>query len=172
LPGQECPREPSRIGHTLSMNTKSMIRDTDKYYLYDLVADAVTLRAACGVYAHVNSGIFYVHRDMRHEHPKGKVDFVELLQFNRMDPRIYYEFLRPRYKVTASCGSDVPWGGSVGEVRAYAYLGDQRFSADTWFRGFPPRADLVNTTVDAGVSAWMRPCRGTRLSSRRTVNCA
>jgi len=30
----------------------------------------------------------------------------------------------------------VPWGGTIGEVRAYACLGKQHFSADAWFEAF------------------------------------
>ncbi len=33
-PGQECPRTHEELGHTLSMNIKHMVRDTDQYYLY------------------------------------------------------------------------------------------------------------------------------------------
>ncbi|NUM56474.1 MAG: CehA/McbA family metallohydrolase [Candidatus Hydrogenedentes bacterium] len=132
-PGQECPRTHNELGHTIHMNIRNMIRDTSRYYLYDTVFDEVQDQGGLSGYCHVNSGIFHVHRDMTMNVPKGKVDFVELLQFANLGTDIYYDFLNTGFKVTASAGSDVPWGGSVGEVRLYAYLGRKRFTADNWF---------------------------------------
>ena len=68
--------------------------------------------------------------------PRQKVDFVEILQFNSLGTRLYYDFLNFGCKLTASAGSDVPRGGTVGEVRAYAYLGRKSFSANAWFEAF------------------------------------
>jgi hypothetical protein len=64
------------------------------------------------------------------------VDFVELLQFNNLGTGLYYDFLNLGCKLTASAGSDVPWGGTVGEVRAYACLEKKPFSTDAWFEAF------------------------------------
>ena len=135
-PGQECPRTHDQLGHTLAMNITAMVRDTGEYFLYDRVFDAVQDQGGLSGYAHVNSGMFHVHRDMTLNIPRGKVDFVELLQFNRLGTDLYYEFLNLGFKMTASAGSDVPWGGSIGEVRVYTFLGDEPFSADAWFAAF------------------------------------
>ena len=135
-PGQECPRTHDQIGHTLAMNTTSMVRDTDRYFLYDEVFDAVHAQGGLTGYAHINSGLFHVHRDMSLNMPRQKVDFAEILQFNHLGTGLYYEFLNLGCKLTASAGSDVPWGGTIGEVRAYAYLGKKPFSADAWFEAF------------------------------------
>jgi hypothetical protein len=136
VPGQECPRTHDQIGHTLAMNITAMVRDPERYYLYDTVFDAVHAQGGLSGYAHVNSGMFHVHRDMSINVPRGKVDFVEILQFNHLGTDLYYDFLNLGCKLTASAGSDVPWGGTVGEVRAYACLGRQAFSADRWFDAF------------------------------------
>lgn len=135
-PGQECPRTHDQIGHTLAMNILSMVRDPERYFLYDLVFDEVHAQGGLTGYAHVNSGMFHVHRDMSLNVPRGKVDFVEILQFNQLGTDLYYDFLNLGCKLTASAGSDVPWGGTIGEVRAYAYLGKEPFSADNWFKAF------------------------------------
>jgi hypothetical protein len=135
-PGQECPRTHDQIGHTLAMNITSMVRNTDRYFLYDEVFDAVHAQGGLTGYAHVNSGIFHVHRDMSINVPRAKVDFVEILQFNQLGTGLYYEFLNLGCKLTASSGSDVPWGGTIGEGRAYACLGKKPFSADAWFEAF------------------------------------
>ncbi len=123
VPGQECPRTHEQIGHTLAMNITSMVRDTERYFLYDEVFDAVHAQGGLTGYAHVNSGMFHVHRDMSMNVPRQKVDFAEILQFNQLGTDLYYEFLNLGCKLTASSGSDVPWGGTIGEDRAYAYLG-------------------------------------------------
>jgi len=64
------------------------------------------------------------------------VDFGEILQFNHLGTHLYYAFLNLGCQLTASAGSDVPWGGTIGEARVYAFLGDQPFSADAWFAAF------------------------------------
>ncbi len=55
----------------------------------------------------------------------------------------------------AAAGSDVPWGGTVGEVRMYAYIGrDAQFSADAWFdavnngRTFVTNGPMIEFTVN------------------------
>lgn len=136
VPGQECPRTHDQIGHTLAMNITAMVRDPERYFLYDTVFDAVRAQGGLAGYAHVNSGLFHVHRDMSLNVPRGKVDFVEILQFNHLGTDLYYDFLNLGCKLTASAGSDVPWGGTIGEVRAYAYLGNAPFTADNWFEAF------------------------------------
>jgi hypothetical protein len=131
-PGQECPRTPE-LGHTISMNISSMVRDAEKYFLYDWVFDTVHAQGGVTGYCHVLNNAFHVDRDMSINVPKGKVDFVELLQFGNLGTDLYYDFLNNGFKLTASAGSDVPWGGTVGEVRLYAYAGPGEFSADNWF---------------------------------------
>jgi hypothetical protein len=136
VPGQECPRTHDQMGHTLAMNIAAMVRDPERYFLYDTVFDAVHAQGGLTGYAHVNSGLFHVHRDMSINVPREKVDFVEILQFNSLGTGLYYEFLNLGCKLTASAGSDVPWGGTIGEVRAYAFLGGKPFTADNWFAAF------------------------------------
>jgi hypothetical protein len=156
-PGQECPRTHRELGHTLSMNITSMVRDTDKYYLYDWVADTVHGQGGLWGYAHVNSGMFFVYRDMSINIPKNKCDFAEVLQFGNLGTEIWYEFLNAGFKVTASAGSDVPWGGTVGEVRLYAYTGKGDFSADAWFeavrkgRTMVSNGPMLEFTVDSAL---------------------
>jgi len=137
VPGQEDPRTHGELGHTISLNIEQMVRHADNYLLYDLVFDQVHAQGGLVGYAHIlgrrdvrGSG---AHRDMSINVPKNKVDFVELLQFGRLGTSPYYEFLNIGFKLTASAGSDPPWGGTIGEARMYAYVGDQPFSADAWF---------------------------------------
>ncbi len=132
-PGQECPRTHTELGHTIHMNTQNMVRNTDQYFLYDLIFDEVHKQGGLSGYCHVLFNMFQVHRDMSINIPKNKVDFIELMQFNELGTDLFYDFLNLGFKMTASAGSDVPWGGTVGEVRMYAYIGERPFSADAWF---------------------------------------
>jgi hypothetical protein len=156
-PGQECPRTHDELGHTLQMNIRNMIRNTDNYFLYDVVFDQVHAQGGLSGYAHVNSGAFHVHRDMTMNIAKEKIDFVELLQFASMSTDLYYDFLNTGFKVTASAGSDVPWGGTIGEVRVYGYCGKRKFTADRWFdamrkgRTFVTNGVMVDFTVDGAL---------------------
>ncbi len=132
-PGQECPRTHQQIGHTLAMNTTSLVRDTEQYYLYDTVFDAIHAQGGLTGYAHVNADLFFVHRDMSVNVPRGKVDFAEVLQFGNLGTTLWYEFLDLGMPLTAASGSDIPWGGTIGEGRMLAYLGRPTFTADAWF---------------------------------------
>lgn len=156
-PGQECPRTHRELGHTIHMDLLDMVRDTDRYYLYDTVFDAVRAQGGLSGYCHVNSGIFHVHRDMSMNIARGKVDFVEVLQFANLGVDLYYDFLNLGFKVTASAGSDVPWGGSVGEVRVYAYTGKRKLNVDDWFeavrrgRTFVTNGIMLDLSVDGAL---------------------
>ena len=134
-PGQECPRTHGELGHTLAMNTTSMVRDTDRYFLYDWVFDTVHAQGGLTGYAHVFNDGFWVHCDMSINVPANKVDFAEILQFNVLGTSLYYSFLNLGCRLTAAAGSDVPWGGTIGDVRMYSYVGQGPFSADSWFEG-------------------------------------
>lgn len=154
VPGQECPRTHNELGHTISLNLTDMVRDTTRYYQYDWIFEEVAAQGGLSGFAHVNSGIFHVHRGMTLIAPKGLIDFVELLQFANLGTDLYYDFLNLGFKVTASAGSDVPWGGTIGEVRAYAYTGKGKFTADRWFdalergRTFVTNGPMVHLRVD------------------------
>jgi len=156
-PGQECPRT-SKLGHVLAMNTTSMVRDVDKYFLYDWVFDIVHKQGGLTGYAHVHNDGYWVHCDMAINVPKGKADFAEMLQFNVMGTSLYYMFLNLGFKLTAAAGSDVPWGGTIGDVRMYAYTGKGKpFDTDAWFEGvrkgrtFVTNGPLIELFVDDAI---------------------
>ncbi|NUM56477.1 MAG: CehA/McbA family metallohydrolase [Candidatus Hydrogenedentes bacterium] len=132
-PGQECPRTHAELGHTIHMNIRNMIRDTGQYYLYDVIFDAVHAQGGLSGYCHVAWEGFHVHRDMSMNVANGKTDFVEVMQFGKLGTALYHDFLNMGFPITAFAGSDVPWGGSIGEVRMYAYLGKKKFTAENWF---------------------------------------
>lgn len=153
VPGQEDPRI-FNLGHTIALNISERVRDTSRYYLHDWVYDRVQEVGGLYGYAHVNRNLFNIRRDMSLNIPKGKVDFVELLQFHELGTDLYYDFLNLGAKITASAGSDVPWGGTVGEVRVYGYTGTHSLSPDGWFnalakgRTFVTNGPMLEFTVD------------------------
>ncbi|MCL5743949.1 MAG: CehA/McbA family metallohydrolase, partial [Acidobacteria bacterium] len=87
---------------------------------------------------------------------RGKVDFFEILQFRRIGLDDYYDFLNLGQKLTASAGSDLPWGNTMGEARVYAYTGN-RFSVDEWFRAlkqgrtFVTNGPMLELTVNGAL---------------------
>ena len=154
IPGQEDPRtghmggDPDvHLGHALALNLPgSMVRDRSRYYLYDWMFDTARRQGASVGYAHVAGGLFHVARDMSINVPMGKVDFGEILQFDELDTRLYYEFLNLGLRLAASAGSDFPWGGSIGEARVYAYTDpEQGFDVDRWFAAFDAEGTFFNS---------------------------
>ncbi|MEX0322692.1 MAG: CehA/McbA family metallohydrolase [Puniceicoccaceae bacterium] len=131
VPGQEDPR--SHWGHAIGMNLTQLARDLDKYMLNDWVADEIHRQGGLYGYTHVGEGGLGVHRDMTMTGPRGKADFGSIMQ-NILGTERYWDFLNLGFKLTASAGSDVPYGGAVGITRLYAYIGEETpFSADAWF---------------------------------------
>ncbi|MBK1877185.1 CehA/McbA family metallohydrolase [Pelagicoccus mobilis] len=130
VPGQEDPR--SHWGHAIGMNLTQLARDFDKYMLNDWVADEIHRQGGLYGHTHVGEGGLGVHRDMTMLMPRGKSDFGSIMQ-NILGTKRYYDFLNLGFKLTASAGSDTPYGGAVGITRLYAYIGDKPFSADAWF---------------------------------------
>jgi hypothetical protein len=85
---------------------------------------------------------FHGYRGLTLDVLRGKVDFLELLQFCVPDGPLhlehYYHFLDLGFKLTATAGSDFPWCGTgpgwnsrIGDARFYTYVGDD-FTFDTW----------------------------------------
>jgi len=157
VPGQECPRngggspsDPNNVhlGHALAWNLKThMVRDTDRYYIYDTMFDGAREQGALTGHAHVNYNLYKVNRDMSINVPKGKVDFSEIM-FVGLSPNRYYEFLNLGYRLTAAAGSDYPYEGSVGQVRTYTYIGkDEPFTSDRWFEAFEKGYTFVSSSM-------------------------
>jgi len=140
--GQEDPRTGiHEQGHTIALNITAPVRDTKRYHLYDFMFDGIHAQGGIVGYAHPAWAAEY-YRQRRPELnptwdasinvPRNKVDFFEILQFGKLGLEDYYDFLSLGYKITASAGSDLPWGNTIGEVRVYAYTG-RNFSVDAWF---------------------------------------
>ena len=132
IPGQEAPRTPE-LGHTLGLNIQRLVRDPTRYYVYDWAFKSVRAQGGLAGLAHVAHDGFSVRRSMALFLPQSDVDFVEILQFGKLGVALYYDFLNLGFKVAASAGTDVPWGGTIGDERVYVFLGDRPFTPDAWF---------------------------------------
>jgi hypothetical protein len=129
--GQEDPR--TEYGHIIGLNIEYQVRDTSVYNYYDLVFKQLHLQPGALVgYAHFSWNGF--HKGFAWHLATGEIDFVELLQFLRLNTFDYYDVLNLGFKITAAAGSDFPWGSTIGEVRTFVYTGNQ-FSVDAWFEG-------------------------------------
>ena len=161
--GQEDPRTGiDDQGHTIALNITAPVRDTARYHLYDFMFDGVHGQGGLTGYAHIawtdewnrrsRPGIWPTW-DADINVPRGRVDFFEILQFLQLGLEDYYDFLSLGYRLTASAGSDVPWGATLGETRVYAYTGPD-FSTDAWFeavkqgRTFVTNGPMITLTVN------------------------
>ncbi|MBI4877566.1 MAG: CehA/McbA family metallohydrolase [Acidobacteria bacterium] len=140
--GQEDPRtDIAEQGHTLALNIRRPVRDTSRYHLYDVMFDGIRAQGGLTGYAHTAWATEWYRRQRPELFPgwdaslnvvRGKIDFLEILQFRKLGLEDYYDFLSLGFRLTASAGSDLPWGASIGEARVYAYTGPN-FSVDAWF---------------------------------------
>jgi hypothetical protein len=134
VPGQEDPRT-AVMGHAIGLNLPRPIRDLKRgYYVYGYLFDDAHKQGGLAGYAHVttyprSSGVY---RDMTINIPRNKSDFEEICEFGQVDTEIYYEFLNLGFRMTATGGSDVPWGGTAGDSRVYV-LGGSRLDTNQWF---------------------------------------
>jgi len=131
--GQEEPR--SEFGHIIGLNIDHLTRDTSVYNYYDLVFKKLHLQPGAIVgFAHFSWNGCDLPRGFPWYITTGEIDFVELLQFTKINTMDYYDYLNLGFRITAAAGSDVPWGSTLGEVRTFVYTGS-KFSADAWFKG-------------------------------------
>jgi len=169
VPGQEDPRT-GVMGHTISLNLQRAVRYPERgYYLYSRVFDEAHRQGGLTGYAHVSTADFLVNRDMTLNIARQKVDFAEISQTGRVGTELYYEFLNLGFRLTASGGSDAPWGGTVGESRVYAYTGG-KLDPDQWFAAvknghtFVTAAPMLEFTVDGHLPGdQLSPQKGKKL---------
>lgn len=131
--GQEDPS--SAFGHIIGLNIEKLVRDTATYNYYDLVFKNLHLQpGAITGFAHFSWNGCDLPRGFPWLVTTNEIDFVELLQFSKINTLDYYDYLNLGFRLTAAAGSDFPWGSTIGEVRTVVYTGNN-FSADSWFEG-------------------------------------
>lgn len=133
--GQEDPR--SRFGHIIGLNIQQLVRDSSTYDYYDLVFDNLAMQpGAVTGFAHFAWNVSWNVQNVTTGFPwwvtTGQIDFVELLQFLKLNTLDYYDYLNLGFRITAAAGSDFPWASTIGEVRTLVYTGKD-FTPDSWF---------------------------------------
>ena len=143
VPGQEDPR--SMLGHAIGLNLKSKVRDLNRYYLNDWVAEQIHQQGGLYGHTHVGAKALSVEREMALFTPLNIVDFNSIMQAG-LNTDYFYDFLNLGFKMTASAGTDTPYGGTVGAVRLYANCGtNQPFTPDAWFNALKDGHTFVTT---------------------------
>jgi hypothetical protein len=131
--GQEDPS--SRFGHVIGLNINQLVRDTSVYNYYDDVFKKLHQQPGALVgFAHFSWNGCDLPRGFPWLVTTNEIDFVELLQFSKINTLDYYDYLNLGFHITAAAGSDFPWGSTIGEVRTLVYTGN-KFSVDNWFKG-------------------------------------
>jgi len=131
--GQEEPR--STFGHIIGLNTTSLARDLATYDFYDLAFQRLHRQKGALVgFAHFSWNGCDLPRGFPWYVTTGELDFIELLQFSRINALDYYDYLNLGFRLTAAAGSDTPWGSTIGEVRTFVHTGGTReLVIDDWF---------------------------------------
>ena len=156
ISGQEDPR--SRFGHVIGLNIDQMVRDTSVYDYYDLVFKNLKMQPGALIgFAHFAWNVSWNVTNETTGFPwfvtTNQIDFVELLQFLKLNTLDYYEYLNLGFRITAAAGSDFPWASTIGEVRTLVYTGKD-FTPDSWFAGlkagntFVTNGPAIFLTVD------------------------
>jgi len=154
--GQEDPR--SRFGHIIGLNIDQMVRDTSVYDYYDLVFKNLKMQPGALIgFAHFAWNVSWNVTNETTGFPwfvtTNQINFVELLQFLKLNTLDYYEYLNLGFRITAAAGSDFPWASTIGEVRTLVYTGKD-FTPDSWFAGlkagnsFVTNGPAIFLTVD------------------------
>lgn len=131
--GQEDPR--GRFGHIIGLNIEGKVRDTTKYDYYDLILKKLHQQPGTMVgFAHFAGWGNGIDKGFPWYITTGEIDFVELMQFLKVNALAYYEYLNLGFRITAAAGSDFPWASTIGDVRTLVYTG-KKFSVDNWFAG-------------------------------------
>ena len=150
--GQEEPR--SNFGHIIGLNTTSLARDLETYDFYDLAFKRIhQQRGALVGFAHFSWNGCDLPRGFPWYVTTGELDFIELLQFSKINAIDYYDYLNLGFKLTAAAGSDTPWGSTIGEVRTYVHT-SPTLDANAWFENlrkghtFVSNGPALEFTVD------------------------
>ena len=132
--GQEDPRTGHR-GHTMHFNLARPIHPPpSSYFLYHDLFEESRRQGGVSGYAHL-APWFNPRRGLALDVPFGLVDFLEVLQYGRLNTEIWYDFLNLGFRLTPAAGSDYPYLDLPGAVRQYVKI-DGPATPEAWFEGF------------------------------------
>ena len=167
--GQEEPR--STFGHIIGLNTTGLVRDLSTYDFYDLAFNRIHSQEGALVgFAHFSWNGCNLPRGFPWYVSTEALDFIELLQFAKINQPDYYDYLNLGFRLTAAAGSDIPWGSTIGECRTYVFTAGKKLDIDAWFAGlrqgntFVSNGPVLFLTVDGQIpGSALKPQVGDRL---------
>lgn len=121
VPGIEGPRTAHR-GHSIALNVKEVFKQKDSFFLYHKYFNFYKQQKALIGYAHVGSKEFNASLGLALDMPFGLIDFVEVMQNQRLRTEFWYEFLNLGFKLSPAAGSDYPYFEQPGAVRSYVNM--------------------------------------------------
>jgi len=139
IPGVESPRTAYR-GHAIALNIKKVFPKKDAFFLYREQFDYYKKQQSVIGYAHVGSKEFNASGGLALDMPFGVIDFVEVLQNQRLRTEFWYEFLNLGFKLAPAAGSDYPYFDQPGAVRSYVFMPTKvktsmnDFQTNLWFK--------------------------------------
>ena len=174
--GQEAPS--STFGHVIGLNVDRLVHDPKNVDFYDLAFRRIHEQGGALVgYAHFSWNGCSLPRGFPWYVTTRELDFVELMQFAKINAADYYDYLNLGFRLAAAAGSDVPWGSTMGEVRTYVHTGP-KLDPDRWFaclkegRTFVSNGPALEFTVDGKPPGTTLPKkRGDRVRAAAKVRC-
>ncbi|QIB66774.1 CehA/McbA family metallohydrolase [Kineobactrum salinum] len=148
--GQESPRTSHR-GHSIGLNTRRFHWPQAEYFFYDRTSDAIREEGGLWGYAHVAIEAFNMHYGLALDVPRGKVDFIEMMQYGVMNTAYFYDFLNMGYRLLPAAGSDYPYIGFPGAERLYVHTPELR-SAQDWFDALRQQRSYVTNWMTLELS--------------------
>ncbi|TQV87417.1 CehA/McbA family metallohydrolase [Aliikangiella coralliicola] len=148
VPGTEGPRTAHR-GHILALNVANTLLASEQYFLYHKYLAFYQQQNALTGYAHVGSGEFNAAWGLALDAPFGLVDFVEIMQANRLRTKLWYELLNLGFRISPAAGSDFPYFDQPGAVRSYVKIENTTekskpfLSTQKWFDGLKRGRTLI-----------------------------
>lgn len=141
--GQEDPRTGHR-GHTMHFNLDRPIRQTpSSYFLYHEVFEESQRQGGVSGYAHL-APWFNPRRGLALDVPFALVDFLEVLQYGRLNTDIWYDFLNLGFRLVPAAGSDYPYLDLPGAVRQYVKI-EGPATPEAWFEAFKAGSTYVTS---------------------------
>ena len=104
------------------------------YFLYHEVFEDAERQGGVSGYAHL-APWFNPRRGLALDVPFGLVDFLEVLQYGRLNTDIWYDFLNLGFRLVPAAGSDYPYLDLPGAVRQYVKI-EGPPTPEAWFEAF------------------------------------
>lgn len=155
--GQENPRA-WILGHAIVLGARAYLDVPERYLVYREVWEEARAQGALTGYAHFRAPGLLL------DAPDGLIDFLEVLQFDALEPRAWYDVLNLGIRITPTAGTDFPCApaGPPGAQRFYARV-DGPLRYDAWLdavrrgRTFVTNGPLLELEVDGvGIGGELR----------------